>query len=81
MSIGLEAAIPERDGLAERFERVLGRLVRATPMGDRDRRRQGEEGMGVYGSRDRGSTSLSFSQSRSCATKLGSIVCAIADSR
>ncbi len=81
VGIGLEVAIPERDGVAERFERVLGRLLRATPVGDGDRCRQGEEWVGVYGSRDRSSTSLSFSQSRSSATNLGSIVCGIADSR
>jgi hypothetical protein len=37
--VRLEVAIPQRDGCAERGERVLGRFLRATPVRDRDRRR------------------------------------------
>ncbi len=81
VGIGLQVAVPERDGPAEGLERVLGRLLRATPVGDGDRCGRFEEGMRSYLSRGRGSTSLSLSQSRSASMNLGSIVWAIAASR
>jgi hypothetical protein len=41
--VGLEMAIPERHGRAERLKRVFGRLLRPTSVRDRDRRRLSEE--------------------------------------
>ena len=41
--VGLEIAVPERDGRAERLQGVLGRLLGAAAVGDRDGRRPTEE--------------------------------------
>jgi hypothetical protein len=49
--VGLEIAIPERDGRTERRERVLGRFLRATPVCDGDRRRLVEIGVKAMPSR------------------------------
>ena len=43
--VGLEVAVPERDRGPEGLERVLGRLLGAAAMGDRERRRMVEEGV------------------------------------
>ena len=41
--VGLEVAVPERDGRAERLQGVLGRLLGAAAVGDRDGRRPTKE--------------------------------------